>query len=265
MCVTTKAKRRRVIVPAVLSMLVAVSNHTAHAQPDDLPTAPSHISAQAGLPPKDAQPPSSSAKGAAIFAQRCATCHGTTGEGLSGVVGIAGPSLKAEHDHGRVMTAVEFGPSHMPTFSYVLSVPEIRSVADFVTTRIATIPLQGGDLSSGGDLFRMYCSSCHRTAVRGGAMAFTGVNAPQLTGKSPELIAGAIRWGPGPMPAFPPAVLDDHQLASVVKYVVYVQHPPDPGGNPLRYYGPVSEGMAAFAVIAGLGVAVMWIEKGGQG
>ena len=203
--------------------------------------------------------------GAAIFAGKCSMCHGDKGQGIAAAVTIAGPSLQAEHEVGRVMTAVESGPSHMPAFSRVLSVPQIRAVSYYVSTQIAVIPLTGGDISEGGNLFRVYCATCHRTAVRGGALAFAGRNAPALTNKSAALVAGAIRWGPGTMPSFPPGVLDDRQLASVVQYVEFVQHPPDPGGNPLKYYGPVSEGFAGAAALLMLVAVAVWIERGGKG
>jgi len=203
--------------------------------------------------------------GARIFAQKCSMCHGERGEGIAAAVTIAGPSLQAEHEVGRVMTAVESGPSHMPAFSRVLSVSQIRAVSSYVSTQLAVIPLTGGDVGEGGKLFRVYCATCHRTAVRGGALAFAGRNAPALTDKSAALIAGAIRWGPGTMPAFPPAALDDRQLASVVEYVKFVQHPPDPGGSPLKYYGPVSEGFASAAALLMLIGVAGWIERGGKG
>lgn len=203
--------------------------------------------------------------GAAIFADKCAMCHGERGQGIAAAVSIAGPSLQAEHDAGRVMTAVESGPSHMPAFSRVLSVPQMRDVSYYVSTQIAVIPLMGGNISEGGALFRVYCATCHRTAVRGGVLAFAGRNAPALTNKSAALIAGAIRWGPGTMPSFPPGVLDDRQLDSVVQYVQFVQHPPDPGGNPLKYYGPVSEGFVAAAALLMLVGVAGWIERGGKG
>lgn len=209
--------------------------------------------------------PDSVDRGGQIFSQRCAMCHGEHGEGRSALVTIAGPSLRAEHDYGRVMTAVEVGPSHMPSFVYVLPVDEIRAVSHFVVDRIADIPLPAGDIGEGGRLFRMNCASCHRTAGRGGALGFIGTNAPDLTGKSAALIAGTIRWGPGPMPAFPPAVLDEHALASVVSYVRYAQHPERPGGLALTWYGPFPEGAVAWLFILGMiGVAV-WIERGGKG
>lgn len=164
-----------------------------------------------------------------------------------------------------VMAAMEIGPGHMPTFVYVLSVAEMRAVADYVTQQIAMIPLAGGDLSEGGELFRANCAPCHRTAVRGGALAFTGINAPALTGKSAAIVAGAIRWGPGPMPRFPPSVLNDRQLASIVRYVKFVQHPPSPGGNPIGYSGPVAEGFVGWVSVFVLIGAALWIEKGGKG
>jgi ubiquinol-cytochrome c reductase cytochrome c subunit len=207
----------------------------------------------------------SSSDGAAIFSQRCAQCHGDKGQGISALESIAGPSIQAEHNPGVVMTALEVGPSHMPRFEYVLSVQDMRAVAHYVTTQIAVIPLANGNLQQGGELFRIYCASCHRTAVRGGALAFTGVNAPALTTKSPALIAGAIRWGPGPMPSFPATVLDDQKLASIVRYVTFVQHPPDPGGSPMHYYGPVAEGLVAWVIVLLAGAVAVWIEKGGNG
>lgn len=206
-----------------------------------------------------------SSDGSAIFAQKCSMCHGDNGQGIAAAVTIAGPSLRAEHDLGKVMTAVESGPSHMPAFSRVLTGQQIRSVSSYVTTQLAGIPLAGGDIGEGGKLFRIYCAACHRTAVRGGALAFTGRNAPALTNKSAALIAGAIRWGPGTMPSFPEPVLNNQQLDSVVQYVKFVQHPPDPGGNPLNYYGPVSEGFAAGAVLLILIGITGWIERGGKG
>jgi ubiquinol-cytochrome c reductase cytochrome c subunit len=163
------------------------------------------------------------------------------------------------------MMAMEVGPSHMPVFSYVLSVQEMRSVADYVTKDLAVIPLNGGDLSQGGKMFRQYCAPCHRTAVRGGALVFTGTNAPALTGKSPAMVAGAIRFGPGPMPSFPASVITDKQLASIVDYVEFVQHPPSPGGTSLNWYGPVSEGFVAWVILFLLVLSTGWIEKGGKG
>ena len=206
-----------------------------------------------------------SPNGQAIFLERCAKCHGDKGEGVSGVIGIGGPNIQAVHNPGEAITAMEEGPSHMPSFAFLLSLPEMRAVADYVAQDIAVIPLGEGDLSEGGKLFRVYCAPCHQAAVRGGALTFAGTNAPSLTGKSAAIIAGAIRWGPGPMPPFPPAVLNDQQLNSIVKYVESIQQPPNPGGRPLHWFGPVAEGVAVWIGLFGLLGITVWIEWGGKG
>lgn len=220
-----------------------------------------------GLPRgwSQAAQPDAVSHGQMIFSQHCAVCHGEMGEGRSGIVSIAGPNLQAEHNPGQVLAAEEVGPSHMPSFARTLSVQDMRDTAAFVTQKIATIPLVGGNQSEGGILFREYCATCHRTAVRGGALIFDGVNAPALTNKSRAIIAGTIRWGPGPMPKFPPSVLTDQQVASIVDYVKYAQHPDSPGGSPMNWYGPVAEGCVAWIIVFGMIMMAMWIERGGRG
>src|SRR6185437_4898331 len=103
-----------------------------------------------------------------IFSQYCAKCHGDNGEGISAPVTYAGPSLQAEHNAGDVMMALEVGPEHMPRFEYVLSGDQMRAVSQFVAKQLAVIPLTGGNVSDGGELYRTYCASCHGTVARGG-------------------------------------------------------------------------------------------------
>lgn len=163
------------------------------------------------------------------------------------------------------MAAVELGPGHMPSFVHSLSLPQIHAVADYVTQDLADIPFSKGDISPGGKLFREDCAGCHRTAVRGGALAFVGTNAPALTNFSGALVAGAIRSGPGPMPAFPAAAISNQQIWSVVDYIKFVQHPPNPGGNAMHWYGPVAEGFVAWVGVLVLVLLTIWIERGGKG
>jgi quinol---cytochrome-c reductase cytochrome c subunit len=204
-------------------------------------------------------------EGKAVFEQRCAKCHGEHGEGVSGALSAAGPNLQAEHDWGTVISRVWVGKGMMPAFGEILTIQEIKAVTGYVTQDIAVIPMGGGDLGKGGELFREHCAPCHRTAVRGGALVFTGVNAPSLVGISPQMVAGAIRWGPGPMPRFTRDEINDQDLQSIVKYVEFAQHPPSPGGTPMNFYGPVAEGFVAWVIIFGMIGVAMWIEKGGKG
>jgi ubiquinol-cytochrome c reductase cytochrome c subunit len=203
--------------------------------------------------------------GQAVFAARCAVCHGDEGQGVSARITIAGPSLQAEHNVRAVISAVRDGRGVMPSFGRVLRYQDIDDVSRYITGQLATIPLSGGNLSEGGILFRTHCAACHRTAVRGGALVMVQTNAPALDTQSAAIIAGAIRSGPGPMPVFPPALMSDQQLASIVDYVQFVQHPPNPGGNPLHWYGPVVEGLVACIMLCAITAIAMWIEKGGRG
>lgn len=211
------------------------------------------------------QPAPNAVPGQAIFASRCAVCHGDRGQGVSARVSVAGPSLQAEHEVDAVISVVRNGRGVMPTFGRVVDAQDIEDVSHYITNQLAVIPLSGGNLSEGGILFRTHCAACHRTAVRGGALALVQTNAPALTNKSAAVIAGAIRSGPGPMPAFTSSLISDQQLASIVDYVQFVQHPPNPGGNPLHWYGPVAEGLVACIIVCALIAIAMWIEKGGQG
>lgn len=206
--------------------------------------------------PKDK---SLTANGAALYSLHCAVCHGVEGKGK------IGPSLQAAHNPNQVGYIVRTGKGIMPSFAKQLSPEEIQALAAYVTHKLAVISLEGGNLSEGGVLYRLNCSPCHRTAVRGGALAFAKTNAPPLTGLSAATIAGAIRTGPGPMPAFPSSVFDGKQLASIVKYVRFMQHPPSPGGFPLNYYGPVAEGLVALLVVGILALVGSWIEGRSRG
>lgn len=197
--------------------------------------------------------------GAKVFSKNCAVCHGPTGRG------VIGPSLKLDKSASVVKIIVEHGKGVMPNFSKRLSSQQIQAVAHYVAHAIATTPLTGGNLSEGGVLFRANCSFCHRTAVRGGALVFVHRNAPSLVGKSAGTIATAIRAGPGPMPIFAPSVFNNQQVASIVKYVQHMEHPPAKGGYPMNFYGPVAEGLVSFLAVVAIAMIAGWIEKGGRG
>jgi ubiquinol-cytochrome c reductase cytochrome c subunit len=66
--------------------------------------------------------------------------------------------------------------------------------------------------------------------------------------------------GPGAMPVFGPETFDEHQLESLVRYVVYLKNPEDRGGYGLGHLGPLPEGFVAWVIglMAMLGVA-RWI------
>jgi ubiquinol-cytochrome c reductase cytochrome c subunit len=64
------------------------------------------------------------------------------------------------------------------------------------------------------------------------------------------------------MPVFGPDTLSDHDVDSIVRYVVYLQDPEHPGGLMIGRVGPVPEGFVAWLV--GLGVLIFvirWITR----
>ena len=137
----------------------------------------------------------------------------------------------------------------------------VRYVSDLVDGGGPPIPrlhLTGGDLASGGTLYRLQCAACH--AWSGGGGALLHVDAPSTHPATPKQVAEAVRGGPGNMPAFGNAALTPSQLDSVVRYVRYLDRPDDRGGLALWHLGPLAEG--AIAVFLGLGallIASRWI------
>jgi len=116
-----------------------------------------------------------------------------------------------------------------------------------------------GDLAKGYELYSNNCAACHSSAGIGGAIG-GDVYAPALKPANTAQIAEAVRVGPGAMPAFGPETLDDHQLESLVRYVVYLKNPDDRGGYGLGHLGPLPEGFVAWVIglMSMLGVA-RWI------
>jgi ubiquinol-cytochrome c reductase cytochrome c subunit len=123
-----------------------------------------------------------------------------------------------------------------------------------------------GDLGEGEELYQIHCAACHSSTGFGGALT-NGLQAPGLHDPTPTEVAEAVRLGgaglrTGNMPKFGPEILTDQQLSSMIRYVQYLQHPQDRGGEPLGRLGPVAEGFVAWAgALLILVVFVRWIGK----
>jgi len=129
---------------------------------------------------------------------------------------------------------------------------------------IPEVDIEKGTLSEGGEVFLAECAACHQWSGAGGALL--GREAPGLRESSPTQIASAVRIGPPGMPSYGEEVINEEQLNSVVKYVLYLRDPQDRGGNGLWHLGPFAEGLIAWVV--GMGVlilAVLWIGERGTG
>jgi len=98
--------------------------------------------------------------------------HGDHGQGL------VGPSQEAAAFPGLVAGMVTRGGISMPAFRQ-LSPAQVAAVSDYVATQIAAPAGPHRDRRQGGELFRLYCSGCHSSTGRGGALS-QGRNAPSL-------------------------------------------------------------------------------------
>jgi ubiquinol-cytochrome c reductase cytochrome c subunit len=211
-----------------------------------------------------------------VYLRDCAVCHGAEGQGSRRgphIAGVGRALIDYELSTGRmpISDANEKIVRHRPRYSGA----QRKAVVDYVAS---LEPVGSGDktqpggpdipqvdegaasLSSGGELYRLQCAACHAWAGDGGALVHR--EAPGLHKATPVQVAEAIRTGPGTMPAFGSAALDDQQLAAVVRYVGYLKHPRDRGGFGLWHLGPVAEGAVGWIVGIGLLVlASLWIGE----
>jgi ubiquinol-cytochrome c reductase cytochrome c subunit len=222
-------------------------------------------------------PPPTRSSVRAVYQRDCAVCHGADARGTT-----LGPDL---HGAGAAQVDFQLATGRMPVPTADASQVQQRPSAAEAQTRrtpkydagtrralveyvvslaggggppIPDVRPGAGDVAAGGETFRLQCAACHAWSGEGGALLQR--EAPSTHPASELEIAEAVRAGPGAMPAFGRAAVDDEQLQSLVRYVRYLDHPDDRGGSPLWHLGPLAEG--AIAVFVGLGVlviAVRWI------
>jgi ubiquinol-cytochrome c reductase cytochrome c subunit len=215
------------------------------------------------------------ADGRVLYLRDCAWCHGSSGEGTA-----RGPDLLTG-TNGPALTDFMLRTGRMPLDSPeersrhgppAYTREEITAIVEYASTFGAAgpdIPLAEpdlGDLSLGEELYLENCAACHSTTLIGGALTSDPAtdgrpqNAPNLRSSAPTEIEEAMLTGPGGMPVFGPETFTSEEVDSIVRYVTYLQDPPDKGGAPLGHIGPVTEGAVAW--ILGLGALLLvarWI------
>ena len=206
-------------------------------------------------------------RGALLYAQTCATCHGPAGEG-----GPNGPSL-----HGVGPASVDFylrtgrmplGEPGTPAFRQEPAFvdADVASLVEYTRRwsqggpEIPTVVVDGADLRRGAELYLQNCAACHAATGAGDAVG-GGQWAPPLTNADPVEVGEAVLIGPGAMPAFP---FLEPELDHIAAYVRFLQTGGDPGGLDIGRQGPVPEGFVALVV--GLGALVVitrWVAREG--
>jgi ubiquinol-cytochrome c reductase cytochrome c subunit len=207
--------------------------------------------------------------GRSLYDNGCSACHGLALQGKAGM----GPALQ-HVGAGPVDFYLSSGrmPLQQPTDEPERARPgydrrQRQALIAFITShgrgpRVAPAADPAhGSLSLGLQVFTSHCAGCHQMVGRGGLVV--GAWVPDLQHADARQIAEAVRMGPYLMPHFDSDQIDQHQLDSLARYVLWTRHPSDSGGWGLDNIGPIPEGLAAWfiAVLALLIVARLIGER----
>jgi ubiquinol-cytochrome c reductase cytochrome c subunit len=134
----------------------------------------------------------------------------------------------------------------------VLSNSQIRAlvayVASFGGPKIPRPQPWLGNLSQGQSLFTEHCAGCHQIVAQGGYVTDAIAEPLRVPGMDAQTIAEAVRIGPYIMPTFTYKSLSERQLDSIIRYVLWAQHPHSPGGWGIDFLGPVPEGLVTWFI-----------------
>ena len=192
------------------------------------------------------------AEGYNLYQAGCSSCHGIA---LRGIPGVA-PSLRGVGP-GPVDFYLSTGrmPLEQPRQEPSRNPPlytrhQIDALIAYVGTfggpaAPAADPARG-DLALGLHEFTLHCAGCHQIVARGGLTL--GAVVPDLLQATPQQVAEAVRMGPYVMPHFDAEQIDQHQLDSIARYVVWTRHPDDAGGWGIYNIGPIPEGIVAWFI-----------------
>jgi ubiquinol-cytochrome c reductase cytochrome c subunit len=277
----TRMARRIGLLAAPLVLTAAVGCLLWPASSQAAPTPhPPNPSPPPSVPGVTAIPPGTDA-GRLIFLRDCAWCHGEQGQGGDfgpNLQGVGAASADFMLSSGRMpIPVVETQP---PRRSPRYTSREIGELVAFVASlgpagpAVPRVDPGAGELSYGADLYEENCAACHSSTGIGGALT-GGLVAPPLVDTRPRvtgrqvveaMILGGAGLRTGKMPRFGPATFDQHQTNSIVRYVLYLQHPENRGGITLARIGPVAEGFVAwFGTLFLLILFIRWIGSRAPG
>jgi mono/diheme cytochrome c family protein len=167
-------------------------------------------------------------EGSAIYAARCAQCHGPFGQPLAPTALPTGvqrpprdlrdPTFQRAQSDAELIVAMQHGKSAMPAIPGVRDEQQAQSVLVFIRL-----------LSPGFETYSYYCAACHGDGGRGDGVFATGKNDPQvvfdrawLAAKDPEQlridVAHMMAAHGATMPHLRSRLSDD-QLRAVVRYL----------------------------------------------
>jgi quinol---cytochrome-c reductase cytochrome c subunit len=203
-------------------------------------------------------------EGRTLFEQSCASCHGPLGAGTPNgpsLLRVGPASVDFMLSTGRMPLA---NPGMQAQREEPAFTPEqIRAIVAFIGsfstggTPIPVVDAAAGSLGTGMQAYQANCAACHGSSGSGDSIGGNQI-APALDRATALQIAEAIRVGPGPMPRFGETAVDQHQLDSIVRFLLYLREVPNHGGLGLTRVGPVAEGFVG--VVIGLGLILLVIR-----
>jgi ubiquinol-cytochrome c reductase cytochrome c subunit len=192
------------------------------------------------------------AEGYNLYQESCSSCHGFA---LQGTPGVA-PSLRGV-GAGPVDFYLSTGrmPLEQPREEPARTGPEftrrqidalIAYVASYGGPAAPAANPANGNLALGLHQFTLHCAGCHQIVGRGGLTL--GAVVPDLQQATALQVAEAVRMGPYLMPHFDYKQIDQHQLDSIARYVLWTRRPDNAGGWGIYNIGPIPEGIVAWFV-----------------
>jgi ubiquinol-cytochrome c reductase cytochrome c subunit len=199
--------------------------------------------------------------GAQLYTVHCASCHGMEKQGTANGPSLRGVGLASVDFYlntGRMPAAVpylEIG-DRTERSGQRLRLEEIRALEVELAPVVAGGPpipevVVDGNVDRGHTIFELNCQQCHGAQARGGSLG--GLDwAPDLTRTSIDVVADAIRVGPGEMPRFGERQLSQTELNDVATFVMWLQANLEPAAPPYRSAGPVPEGAVGYLALIAL-------------
>lgn len=174
---------------------------------------------------------------AAIYANQCASCHGSSGQGavmpgtnsrapaLAGNPQVTVPYVDLVLRVGR-MPPPENEPFDNRSRNPTLDDEERRVLVAYLAEAFdleGEIPEVGeGDPARGREVYAANCAACHGSTGAGG-VAGAGAWTPPVSSREPVTIAEAIRVGPFQMPQFSAEQIPDDEVADVAAFLEEVE------------------------------------------
>jgi len=208
--------------------------------------------------------------GEQLYATQCVNCHAVDGLGVEG----RGPSLV---DEGPAAVDFVLRTGRMPLAEPGLQArrgpvryteQEIVALVEYAGAfgdgpAIPDVDPARGDVTAGGELYRLNCASCHVASGSGAAIG-GGREAPTVMDATPTQIGQAVVIGPGAMPAFDS--LDEGDLDDLAAYVDALRDEGATGIDSFGGAGPVAEGLAAWLLgLIPLIAVTRWIGSAHEG